>query len=178
MSEIRFTAAEGLQVRSWRESDLEDLVQNADNPKVRAGLRDRFPNPYTREDGISFLENIAFPAPQYLFAIEQNEMVVGGVGLEPHSGDEAGVYELGYWLGEPYWGQGIMTSVIRAVLDYAFGILSAERVFALFFIWNTASEKILKRCGMRFEGVRRKAILKGGEWADLKGYAIVREDRG
>lgn len=176
MSEVSFAAGENLVVRSWRETDLDGLVENADNPNVRAGLRDRFPSPYTLDDGISFLKNTALSMPQHLFAIESHGQVVGGIGLEPHSDDEEGVFEFGYWLGEPHWGQGTMSAVVRAVLDYAFDSLGAERVFALFFPWNSASEKILKKCGMRFEGIQRKAILKGGNWSDLKGYAIIRED--
>lgn len=174
MGKIMLPIDESTIVRSWAETDLEGLVCQADNSRVRAGLRDRFPHPYTSEDGRNFLCGFACAAEETLFAIVVDGMVAGGIGVEPLSGDREGVFELGYWLGEEFWGRGIMTRVVAAVTGYAFEHLGAQRVVAEFFPWNLGSRRVLEKSGFRHEGTHRQAIRKAGTWVDMECYARVR----
>ena len=75
------------------------------------------------------------------------------------------------------WGQGIMTEVLCAVLQYAFDEVGLNRVQADVFDGNAASARVLKKCGMRFEGVARQRYYKHGHFIDTAQYAILRTDR-
>src|SRR5262245_22390905 len=96
-------------VRSWSMSDVPSLVLNANNRKVWINLRDRFPHPYTSSDGRQFIRAARKMRPETAFAIAVAGPAVGGIGFVLQSDVERVSAEIGYWLGEPYWGQGIVT---------------------------------------------------------------------
>lgn len=81
-----------------------------------------------------------------------------------------------YMLSPKYWGQGIMTEVLQAVLNYAFNEIGLNRVQADVFDGNIASEHVLTKCGMRLEGIARQKYYKNGEFIDTAQYAIIRCD--
>src|SRR4051812_39138099 len=98
-------------LRAWRPGDLDSLVANASDESVWRGLRDRFPYPYTGNDGRAWLAR-AVDESDRAWAIEIDGAAVGGVSLHPGSDVHRHSAELGYWLGQRYWGRGIMTSII------------------------------------------------------------------
>ena len=81
-----------------------------------------------------------------------------------------------YMLSPKYWGQGIMTEVLQAILNYAFNEIELNRVQAEVFDGNIVSEKVLIKCGMRLEGIARQKYYKNGEFIDTAQYAIIRCD--
>lgn len=92
--------------------------------------------------------------------------------------DEANALaETNYMLAPVCWGQGIMTEVLCAVLQYAFDEVGLNRVQAEVFDGNAASARVLEKCGMRFEGVARQRYYKHGHFIDTAQYAILRTDR-
>ncbi len=162
-------------LRDWRHDDLASLVKYANNRNVWANLRDRFPYPYTEADGESWLARCSDSDPQTHFAIANAEEAIGGIGVELQSGEHLGSAEIGYWLGEPFWGQGIMTLAARAITEYAFEQLSLTRIYTTIFEWNAPSARVLEKAGYSFEGRLRKSILKDGKLFDRLLYAVVRE---
>lgn len=84
--------------------------------------------------------------------------------------------ETSYMLSPNYWGQGIMTEVLQAVLNYAFNIIELNRVQADVFDGNTASAHVLTKCGMQLEGIARQKYYKNGTFIDAAQYAILRRD--
>jgi ribosomal-protein-alanine N-acetyltransferase len=160
-------------VRDWRESDRAALVRFANNRKVWRNLKDRFPHPYTHRDAESWLALARSDAGKTGWAIEVDGLAVGGVGLVPLQDVHARSAHIGYWLGEPYWGRGIMTAVVRAVTDHAFGNGRFLRLEAPVFAWNPASMRVLEKCGYAREGVLRKSVFKDGEVIDSVLYAKV-----
>ena len=84
--------------------------------------------------------------------------------------------ELGYWIGKPYWGQGLCTEAARAALRFAFVDLGLVRVHACHFTRNPASGRVLEKLGMRHEGRRRQHAMKWGVVEDLENYGILREE--
>ena len=84
--------------------------------------------------------------------------------------------ETSYMLSPSYWGQGIMTEVLRDVLNYAFGKVGLNRVQADVFDGNIASERVLKKCGMQLEGIARQKYYKNGKFIDAAQYAVLRSD--
>lgn len=81
-----------------------------------------------------------------------------------------------YMLSPKYWGQGIMTEVLQAVLNYAFNEIELNRVQADVFDGNIASEHVLTKCGMQLEGIARQKYYKNGKFIDTAQYAIIRSD--
>ncbi|MEO5561729.1 MAG: GNAT family N-acetyltransferase, partial [Dokdonella sp.] len=100
-------------LRSWRSDDLESLVANASHAEVSRGLRDRFPYPYTGDDGRAWLAR-AVDESDRAWAIEIDGAAVGGVSLHPGVDVHRHSAELGYWIGRTYWGRGVMTTVLAA----------------------------------------------------------------
>lgn len=84
--------------------------------------------------------------------------------------------ELGYWLGEPYWGQGYTTEAATAVLAYGFTHLKLHRILARHFGRNPASGRVMQKIGMTYEGCQREHFLKDGVFEDSMLYGIVRAE--
>jgi RimJ/RimL family protein N-acetyltransferase len=161
-------------VRSWRPGDADAIVRHANNRKVWLNLRDAFPHPYTRRDARAFLLSVLGARPETQFAIEVDGAAVGGIGFRIQSDVERIGAELGYWLGEAYWGRGIATAAVRAVTEHAFTAHELRRVFALPFADNVASARVLEKAGFQLEGVLRSSAIKDGRVLDQRLYARIR----
>ncbi|MGE5176133.1 MAG: GNAT family N-acetyltransferase [Hyphomicrobiales bacterium] len=161
----------------------------ADAPEVRRLAGDRanadttlaIPHPYP--EGAAE-EWIATHAPRFAdgtlanFAVTRaaDGVLLGAIGLMIVP-DHARA-EVGYWIGVPYWGQGVATEAARAVLDYGFDGLGLHRIQAHYLTRNPASGRVLAKIGMRPEGIRRHAIRKWGVFEDLAACALLATDRG
>ena len=138
-------------------------------------LRDRFPYPYTDRDARNWLDCIVGHQPETNFAISVAGEAVGGIGfiLQPDVARRS--VEIGYWLGEKFWGRGIATEAVVAVTDHAFANHDLCRVYAHVFEWNRASARVLEKAGYELEGRMRKSVTKDGQTIDQLMYAVVRE---
>jgi RimJ/RimL family protein N-acetyltransferase len=161
-------------VRSWRRGDSAALVEHANNRNVWLNLRDRFPHPYTTRDARKFLAAVIGQRPECSFAIEVDGAAVGGIGFRIQSDVERIGAELGYWIGETYWGRGIATAAVRAVTEHALAAHDLVRVFALPFAHNRASARVLEKAGFALEGVLRSSAIKDGRVLDQLLYARIR----
>jgi [ribosomal protein S5]-alanine N-acetyltransferase len=162
-------------LRSWNDNDIPALVKNADNPRIAAMMRDGFPSPYTEEDGHRFLAMAAGTSKNLLLAIVVNGEAVGGIGIHPLEDVYRGTAEIGYWLAEQYWGKGITTRAVRALVPVAFELSDINRIEAGIFSNNPASMRVLEKCGFFREAVHRNAITKHGRILDEVLYVRFRE---
>ncbi|HEX9707826.1 MAG TPA: GNAT family N-acetyltransferase [Steroidobacteraceae bacterium] len=160
-------------VRDWREGDREALVRFANNRRVWRNLKNRFPHPYTAADAEAWLALSRTSAARTGWAIEVDDLSVGGIGLVPLEDVHIRSAHIGYWLGEPYWGRGIATDAVRSVSDYALGKSGYLRLEAPVYAWNPASMRVLEKCGFVREGVMKKSVFKDGEVIDSMLYARV-----
>ena len=160
-------------VRSWTNDDLGSLVKYADNRKIWLNLRDRFPHPYTRRDGREFIHLARSTRPETMFAIEVDGEAAGGIGFVPHSDVERVSAEIGYWLGEPFWGRGIVTEALVAVTKYAIETQHLTRVYAVPYARNESSCRVLDKAGYVLEGRLRRSCVKDGEVIDQLQYAFI-----
>ncbi|MGA9119626.1 MAG: GNAT family protein [Bacteroidota bacterium] len=162
-------------IRSWRRSDQNSLANHANNLSIARNLRDAFPSPYTLRDAENWLSVMACQSIESQFAIDVHGDAVGGigvtVGMDVHRIDG----ELGYWLGEEWWGKGIMTDAISTFVPYAFATFRLERIHAQVFEWNHASARVLEKSGFSLEGRLRRAVLKQGSVIDMFLYSRIRE---
>jgi len=160
-------------LRPWRPDDLDSLVANASHADVSGGLRDRFPYPYTGDDGRAWLAR-AVDESDRAWAIEIDGAAVGGVSLHPGTDVHRHSAELGYWLGHSHWGHGIMTAIVRAFADRAMSTFRLYRLYAAVYENNPASMRVLEKAGFEREGVQKSAVVKRGRLLDVFVYARVR----
>ena len=160
-------------VRSWRATDLEPLVRYANNRNIWINLRDRFPYPYGHSDGRRFIRAARKMVPETFFAIAVGGEAVGGIGYVLQHDVERVSAEVGYWLGEPFWGRGITAEALTAVTRYAIEQHQLTRLFAVPFAYNTASCRVLEKAGYVLEGRLRRSAIKDGQVVDQVQYAYV-----
>ena len=161
-------------LRPWVMTDLAILVKYANNERIAANLMNRFPHPYTMENGKAFIEMASLASPAHVLAIEIHGEAAGGIGLHPQEDIYHKNAELGYWLAEPYWGKGIATKAVRQMVDYGFEKFNIQRIFARPFGRNIASQKVLEKAGFALEAKFEKTIFKNGLYEDEWVYAVRR----
>jgi RimJ/RimL family protein N-acetyltransferase len=162
-------------VRSLCLADAPGLAHHGNNRKVWVNLRDRFPHPFTEQHGVEYIEYTLSKPDPTSFAIDVGGEAVGGISLHVGTDIERLGAEIGYWIGEDFWGRGIMTEAIRLVTDYAFSELDLVRVFAVPFVGNAGSCRALEKAGYVREGIMLRSAIKDGRILDQYLYAAVRD---
>ena len=132
-----------LVLRAPIRGDVPDLVRLADNRNIASKLA-RMPNPYTRADAVGCIEIVAQRPDERPYAITLDGRLIGIVGF---SFQEGTAPELGYWLGEPYWGMGYMTEAARALIDAAQLTLYYDKIAAKALASNEPSLNVLTKLG-------------------------------
>ncbi len=166
-------------IRSFRPADAASLAMHIGTSSVTRNMS-TIPHPYSLEHADRWIATASSRNPQTQFALVIDDKVVGGIGLEV--GDfgrhEFGEHcaEIGYWLGESYWGQGIMTEALGALTEWAFRELGLVRLHAAVYARNAASARVLEKAGYECEGRMRARYLRDGEFIDGLLYAKVRDD--
>jgi len=160
-------------IRDWSSRDAKSIARYANNPKVAMWLRDRFPSPYRPADAKTFLAAISRQDPRTVFAIATRDEAIGGIGLEFRDDVHRFTAELGYWLGEPFWGRGIMTDAVRAFTAWSFEHFEVYRIYASVFDGNDASVRVLEKAGFEREGRLRASVFKHGRILDQLLYAKI-----
>lgn len=158
-------------VRPWRLDDAESLAWHANNRKIWLGIRDAFPHPYTLQDAHEFLQRAAGEQTDIKSCIEINGAAVGGIGVHPSQDVHRHSATMGYWLGEEFWGRGIMTEVVTAMTDFCFHNFPLRRISAEVFSNNLASARVLEKAGFNLEGRLKKHVVKDGKILDSLLYA-------
>lgn len=161
-------------LRPFKESDAESIAKHGNNEAISSNMRDRFPSPYTVEDGKRWIAITQQPSANIIFAIEVNGEACGSIAILPQEDISRRTAEIGYWLGEEHWGKGIATEAVIAVTDYAFENTDLVRIYGIVFHPNKASSAVLENAGYRFEGRQHKAIYKNNEILDALLYAMVK----
>lgn len=167
-----------LVLRPWRASDLDALVRINDDPDVEANTSS-VTLPYTREKAQEALDKFARMASDgtgitRAWCLRGTDEPLGGVGLMISARDNHA--EIGYSTHRDHRKGGLTTEACVAMLDWAFGDLGFHRVFARHFTYNPASERVMDKLGMTFEGVQREHGKKGETYVDLCCHAILRRE--
>jgi RimJ/RimL family protein N-acetyltransferase len=138
----------------------------------------RLPFPYTPAHFHEWLRIVEATTQQqgrplhWAIRNEQN-LLLGGCGFESIDVGKSHRAEIGYWLAKPYWGRGIMTSVVRSLCRHGFDELGLVKIVAHVFADNVASIRVLKKCGFVQEGYLHKHYLKDGRFHDARLFALL-----
>lgn len=160
-------------LRKFDLNDAQSLARNANNSNIADYLRNIFPHPYTEADARFFIKNVAADTQNFILAIDIGGEAVGSIGIHPKTDVYSKSAELGYWLGEKYWGQGIATEAVMAVTAYGFKYYNLHRIYADVFEINVASMRVLEKAGFTREAIHRKAVIKNNVIMDEYVYAKV-----
>ena len=147
-------------LRPWQREDVKELAAIANNGNVWNNLRDHLPHPYTVSDAQQW---IAYCKEQEIvvnFAIIYEDQLAGSIGCVPQKDVYRKSIEVGYFVGEHFWGKGIATESVRILLDYIKTRFNVVRIYAEVFEHNKASMKVLQKNGFYLESIRRKAAIK------------------
>lgn len=148
-------------LRPYRNGDESDLVLHANNPNVARHLRDLFPQPYTWADATNWIRGVVKEKPALNLAICHDDKVIGGIGLMPGTDIHRVSAEVGYWLGEAFWGRGIASVALVELTRYAFSNFpDLNRLFAYVDEEHIPSIRVLEKAGFRREGRLRGAAIK------------------
>jgi [ribosomal protein S5]-alanine N-acetyltransferase len=159
----------------------------ADAPVIQSLVNDRriaettlnIPHPYPENGAADWIRRIRERRAQgytdYTFGIDRKPdmTLIGVISIHVWRDHRA---EIGYWVGVDYWGQGYMTEAARRVICFGFEDLHLHRIIARYFTRNPASERVMQKVGMTFEGIMRQHLLKWGEFVDVGCYSILRSE--
>jgi len=173
-----------LVLRAPRLEDAKCVAMLANDRRIAENTR-RIPHPYSRADAEDFISSVNVANGETAFLITLADgTIIGACGVAMTDGPAP---EIGYWLGAPYWGQGLATEAARAVIDYAFADLGHEALQCSARVTNPASRRILEKCGFQWTGVglcRIRAInssapidrfrLDRGLWSSLKSWGSAK----
>jgi ribosomal-protein-alanine N-acetyltransferase len=113
--------------------------------------------------------------PFFVFSPD-GETLLGGLTLAQIQRGVTQSAVLGYWMGAPYAGKGLMSAAVRAVVGFAFDTLHLNRLEAACLPRNAASIRLLEKVGFTREGYARKYLCIDGRWQDHVLYGLVRDD--
>jgi len=170
--------SERLLLRPPEIADIPRLIMLIGDFDVSKNLG-RVPHPYTQADARVYLERSARNRAEgtgFNFAITRkwDGAYIGGCGLHL----DHGVFEIGYWLGKPYWGKGYATEAARRLAGFAFHDLKAERLEAGWFHDNPASGHVLEKLGARANGTAPRDCLARGHAVYCHQMVLMRENFG
>lgn len=166
-----------IHLREYRPADADRLVELANNRNVSRYLTCAFPYPYTREDADWWIAIGARENGAVTKVVEHDGEFVGSIGITPQSGWRSRLAEIGYWLGEPYWGRGIATEALRQMTEHVFASRAYTKLFAGVLEANRPSIAVLEKNGYRLEGVLEKEVVKDGRCYDIHHYARLSPTR-
>lgn len=160
-------------IRDWQMEDAASIAKYANNRKIWQNSRDGFPSPYTTHDAEIFITRISEADPRTAFAIATESEAIGSIGLMLGRDVHRFTAEMGYWLGEPFWGKGIMTHAVRFLADWALCKLKLHRISAEPYATNPASHRVLEKAGFTHEGILRSSVFKDGKILDQVLYSRI-----
>lgn len=165
-------------LKKWEPADAPSVAKYANDPEIARWLRNVFPHPYTLADAEWYVNDCAQNSEerQWVRAIVVNGEAVGSIGVFLQNDVSCKNAELGYWLGRPFWGRGIMTAAVRELCGAVFAQYDVARIYAEPFADNAGSRRVLEKAGFSLEGTLRRNVFKNGEFHDSCVYALLRPE--
>ncbi len=156
-------------LRPFHPGDIPALARYANNRRIWLNVRDLFPHPYTEENARWFIEDyLPNSTDEEVFAIATEDEAIGAIGIKFKTDVYRFNAEIGFWLGEPFWGKGIATQAVGRIVDYIYRHYpSIVRIYAEVFDHNPASARVLLKNDFKQEATLSRAIIKDGQIEDL-----------
>jgi RimJ/RimL family protein N-acetyltransferase len=175
---VNILVNEKARLTEFRSSDKPALIEHLKEKEIYERTL-RIPYPYTEADAEEWLAIVAKATQQQgqpvCWAIRNAEdNLIGGCGFDGFQVGKSHLAEIGYWLAKPYWNRGIGTAVVQRACQYAFEYFGLVKITAHVFATNSASARVLEKCGFEQEGYLKKHYFKDGRYIDAKLYYLLR----
>jgi RimJ/RimL family protein N-acetyltransferase len=173
-----------LIIRNMHPSDASSMSLHANNPRVTKGMSLAFPDPYTLAAANNWINmNINIPQIDNWCICERSSpgVVIGGIGIKPGADLESHTAEVGYWVGEEFWGRGYVTEALEGLTEWFFLERKAEgkqlrKLWGSVYSTNIGSIRCFEKCGYVKEGVMRDHVERHGEMMDLHLFGMTKKD--
>lgn len=142
---------ERLFLRAPKLDDAKVIARLANNRKI-AEMTTLIPHPYGIDDARAWIGSLSEEGSGWTFAVtakSEGGALIGACGYGRRHDDEP---EIGYWIGEPYWGRGYATEAVRAVIDHLFSVTDLDALDAGCRVTNLASRRVIEKCGFQWTG--------------------------
>ena len=149
-----------LILRPWRESDAESLYQYAKDPGV--GPIAGWPVHTSIEESLVIIKNVLSKPEIYAVTIKGEDKAIGSIGLM--IGDKSNIElsddegEIGYWIGVPYWGQGLIPEAVNEILRHGFEDLKLNKIWCGYFEGNNKSKRVQEKCGFKYHHTEKDIL--------------------
>lgn len=144
---------ERLMLRSWEEGDAKSLYEYARNPDV--GPIAGWPPHKSVEESRDIIRNVLSGAEAYAICLKSDNRAIGAIELKLNGHtdmtDRDDECELGYWIGKPFWGQGMVPEAAREMLRHAFEDMGMRKVWCGYYDGNEKSRRVQEKCGFRYQ---------------------------
>ncbi len=164
----------GVMLHSLEQQDAASIAKHANNRRIWDNLRDYFPYPYTEALARMFINDCQNIQPHHNLGIFYNNECIGVIGIAPLKDVYRMSADFGYWIGESFWGKGIMSKVIPPMVEYVFQNFQFVRLQSSVFQYNKASMRVLEKSGFTLECVAKKAVIKNGALVDEHRYYFLK----
>ena len=147
---------ERLILRPWEETDAEECFKDAKDPRVGpiAGWRAHT----SVENSRQVIRNVLAVPETYAIVLKETGKPIGSIGLHRNDlAEKPEDMELGYWLGVPYWGRGLMPEAAQELLRHAFEDLRLARVWCGYYEGNEKSKRVQEKLGFRYQWTSENA---------------------
>lgn len=161
-----------IELRELKSDDREWLVRYLNNEQLVRYLTSRIPQPYSFDDANWWVE-VGSKEGAFVRAITFNGSFCGVIGVYTKEAEYAHAAELGYWVAQEYWNQGIASRAVIEFTELVFAATAIQRIYAVVTAPNLASLKVMEKAGYSLEGILRKAVQKQGQFYDEHIFAKV-----
>ena len=139
-----------LILRPWREDDAEDLYIYASDPEV--GPPAGWPPHTSVENSLKIIRTVLSATETYAVCLKENGKPIGSIGFHRNDlAEDDDEYELGYWIGKPFWGQGLIPEASREMLRHAFEDLKMNRIWCGYYDGNEKSRRVQEKLGFVYQ---------------------------
>lgn len=170
---------ERLHIRPWKDSDAESLYEYAKNPNV--GPMAGWPVHTSVENSLEIIHGVLSEEGTFAICLKEDDIAIGSIGImdakEAQPEDFQTEKEIGYWLGEPFWGRGLMPEAVRCIQKYCFEKLGCTALWCCHNITNKKSERCMTKCGFKEHHIVENVECK--LMGDVRTYCchkLTRED--
>ena len=176
---IKEIVTDRLILRPWQESDAESLYKYAQDPAI--GPIAGWPPHTSVEDSLNVIRTI-FAAPEtYAVVLKETNEPVGSIGIMfedgLHSAEmQTNEAEIGYWIGKPYWGQGLIPEAVRRLVQRCFEELGMAAVWCGYYDGNVKSRRVMEKCGFRFHHTEKDNTSPLGDVRTEHFMKLTKED--
>jgi ribosomal-protein-alanine N-acetyltransferase len=175
---MKIVVNDQIHLSEFRTTDKPALIQHLNDRDIYEKTL-LIPYPYSDNDADEWLALVAKITKQQgqtvNFGIrDASDALIGGCGFDGFQVGKSHRAEIGYWLAKSYWGQGIMTAVVKRACQHAFEEFGVVKVTAHVFSHNPASSRVLQKCGFNEEGFLRKHFRKDDQFIDARLFALLR----